>query len=154
METRRDLDIDALLDHLARTPETIAGAVTGLSDSDLRRKKSVADFSVVENVCHLRDLEIEGYAVRINRILAEDEPALDDFDGGKIASERDYNSQNLSSALGAFVTARSNNINRMRQLEPERFERTATLEGVGRLSLKDLLSLMREHDDGHLQTLI
>jgi hypothetical protein len=79
---------------------------------------------------------------------------LDDFDGGKIATERDYNSQDLSSALGAFVTARSNNIDRMRQLEPERFERTATLEGVGCISLKDLLSLMREHDDGHLQTLI
>lgn len=149
-----DSDIHELLNQLARTPDEIASRIFGLSDTELRQRKSGDEFSVVENVCHLRDLEIEGYAVRIHRILAEDDPALADFDGGRIAAERDYNSQDLASALGSFSTARSNNIDQMRKIGLEGFDRTATLEGMGRITLRDLLSLMREHDDGHLQTLI
>jgi len=149
-----DSDINELLDRLARTPDEIASRIVGLSEADLRRRKSADEFSVVENVCHLRDLEIEGYGVRINRILAEDEPALADFDGGKIAAERDYNRQDLDSALDAFRTARANNVQQMRKINVEGFDRTATLDGVGRITLRALLGLMREHDDGHQQTLI
>ncbi|HXD30026.1 MAG TPA: DinB family protein [Pyrinomonadaceae bacterium] len=149
-----DSDINELLDRLARTPDEIASRIVGLSEAQLRRRKSGDEFSVVENVCHLRDLEIEGYGVRINRILAEDEPALADFDGGKIAAERDYNRQDLDSALHAFRTARTHNVQQMRKINVEGFDRIATLDGVGRITLRALLRLMREHDDGHLQTLV
>ena len=143
-----------LLAALERTPDKLAAAIASLSDAQLHQRTPAGEFSPVENVCHLRDLEIEGYGIRIKRIIAEDNPSLTDFDGGKIAAERDYNSQDPHAALEAFTRARKSNIECVRAGSPAVLDRTATLEGVGSISLKDLLKMMREHDDGHLQTLL
>ena len=149
-----DTEFQTLLDSLAQTPEIIARQIGTLSNEELRWKNSEDEFSAVENVCHLRDLEVEAYALRINRILNEQEPSLPDFDGGRVAVERDYNHQDIQEALEAFALARKQNVNTLRQLAPARLTREGILEGVGRVSLKGLLSMMREHDEGHLQTLV
>ena len=149
-----DTDVQTLLDSLAQTPEIIAHQIATLSNDELRRKNSDDEFSAVENVCHLRDLEVEAYALRIDRILNEREPLLPDFDGGRVAVERDYNRQDIQGALEAFALARTKNVNILRELAPERLTREGVLEGVGRVSLKALLLMMREHDEGHLQTLL
>ena len=71
------------LDSLALTPAAIAELVEGLSDIRSRVRDSADQFSIVENVCHLGDIEIEGYSVRINRILGEANPTLADIDGSR-----------------------------------------------------------------------
>jgi len=147
-------DVQNLFDLLEQTPEIIGRQVASLSDAEARRRKADASFSPVEDVCHLRDLEVEGYAVRINRILNEEQPVLEDFDGGRVAVERDYNSQDIREALQAFALARKQNLDRLRALPPEQLERGGALEGVGVVSLKRLLLLMSEHDEGHMQTLV
>jgi hypothetical protein len=53
-----DSNLRELLDHLAETPDKLASRIAGLSDGELRSKKSADEFSVRENICHLRDLEI------------------------------------------------------------------------------------------------
>ncbi len=146
-------DVQYLFDVLEQTPEIIGRYIASLSDTEVRRRKIDGAFSPVEDVCHLRDLEIEGYAVRINRILNEHEPVLADFDGGRIAVEREYTNQNIREAFDAFTEARKQNLARLRELPSEELAREGILEGVGRVSLKRLLLLMREHDEGHLQTL-
>ncbi|MCU1263879.1 MAG: hypothetical protein JWM21_197 [Acidobacteria bacterium] len=148
-----DSEINKLLDLLEQTPEIISGQVVSLSEAEVRCRKADDYFSALEDVCHLRDLEVEGYAVRIDRILNEEQPVLGDFDGGRIAIERDYNSQDIRHALDAFTLARKQNVARLRSLTPEQLAREGVLEGVGHVSLKRLLLLMREHDEGHLQTL-
>ncbi|MBA3514589.1 MAG: hypothetical protein H0T77_09470, partial [Pyrinomonadaceae bacterium] len=92
-------DLQDLIDALTQTPETVTDLVKDLSGPDLRVKNSPEEFSVVENVCHLRDIEIEGYTARISRILRENNPILPDIDGSRLAIEREYHSQNLSEAL-------------------------------------------------------
>src|SRR6266853_1399608 len=59
-------------------------------------------FSPVEHCWHLADLEREGYAVRIRRLLEEDNPGLPDFDGARIARERSYTSLSLAEGIDAF----------------------------------------------------
>ena len=149
-----ETDVHKLLDVLAQTPEIIARQIAPLSGEELRRRNPEGDFSALENVCHLRDLEVEGYAVRINRILNEQEPFLPDFDGGRIAAERGYNRQDIQKALEAFALARKQNVQRLRDLAAEGLTREGILEGVGRVSLKGLVLMMREHDESHLLTLV
>lgn len=146
-----EVDIRSLFNLLEQTPEIIGRRLALLSEAEMRRRKADGSFSPVEDVCHLRDLEVEGFAVRINRILNEAEPVLADFDGGRIAAERDYNSQDIREALETFALARNQNLDRLRALPAEQLAREGILEGVGRVSLKRLLSLMREHDEGHLE---
>ena len=142
-----------LINALEQTPDTIAKLVADLSQANLRRKDSDAAFSAIESVCHLRDIEIEGYTSRINRILDESEPFLPDIDGGRLAIERNYNDQNPDLALQAFADARKQNIQTLSGISSEQLDREAILEGVGRLTLAKLLLMMREHDESHIRDL-
>lgn len=143
-----------LIGALARTPDTIAAQIANISDEDSRSRKADYEFSVVENICHLRDLEVEGYTVRIGRILNEEQPFLPDIDGGRLAVERDYNKQNIQEALAAFAIARGSNVRELRNLVPEHLTRAGTLEGVGSVTLEKLLVMMQEHDQGHTEDLL
>lgn len=146
-------EVNELFGVLARTPEAVAELIRDLKDEELRRPGSEGEFSVVENVCHLRDLEAEGYTVRISRITKEACPSLSDFDGGRLAIERDYNSQDINRALQEFAAARRSNVALLRELPAAQFERRGILEGVGEITLHQLLVMMSEHDAGHIAEL-
>jgi hypothetical protein len=143
----------ALLDLLADTPNQIENFTTGLTDTELRLQSSPGEFSVVENVCHLRDLELQGYTTRIRRILSETEPALPDFDGAWVAAKSAYNNEQLDNALRAFQQARRENVATLRSLTEAQLQSAGILEGVGRVTLERLAEMMREHDEGHLEDL-
>ena len=146
-------DLQEVIDALMKTPKTVADLVRDLSAPDLRIKNSPQEFSVVENVCHLRDIEIEGYTARISRMLRENNPLLPDIDGSRLAAERDYHNQNLSEALQAFAYARKRNTQTLRGLIAEQFDREGTLEGTGSVTIRGLLLMMRNHDADHVREL-
>ncbi len=108
---------------------------------------------MVENVCHLRDLEVQGYAPRITRILDETDPVLGDFDGARVAAENNYNCEQPELALKTFSLTRKQNVQTLRSLTEEQLRRAGLLEGVGRITLTRLAVMMREHDEGHLEDL-
>ena len=141
----------SVIDRLAAMPQTVRELVSGRSAEELSRRPAGDFFSLRENVLHLRDVDIEGYEQRIVRILSEEHPFLTDLDGGKLAVERDYNAQPLAPALEAFAASRARSVERLRGLSEKELERTAELEGVGRLTLRELLQRWLEHDAGHVK---
>ena len=138
---------------LGMTPGMIAPLINGLTDDQLRLKHSPDEFSALENICHLRDIEVEAYTPRIARILAETNPLLPDVDGGRLAAEREYNQEDPSEALDSFRLARQNNVQHLRALGGEQIDRVGTLEGVGVISIQKLLEMMQEHDESHVRDL-
>lgn len=146
-------DLVALLEFLSETPNKLANLTSGLSDREFRMLNSSGEFSALENICHLRDLERQGYGPRIQRILAEPNPALADFDGARVAVESSYHNEQPGVALREFQEARQKNLERLRALNEDQLEREGTLAGVGGITLKRLVEMMREHDEGHLEDL-
>jgi alkanesulfonate monooxygenase SsuD/methylene tetrahydromethanopterin reductase-like flavin-dependent oxidoreductase (luciferase family) len=112
------------------------------------RKMALGYFSLGEHACHLRDLEREGYRVRLERMLAEDRPVLEGFDGAAVAARRDYRSQDGRAAARAFAAERAALVARLARLPPEAFARTAVFEGRA-IMLCDLVAMIVEHDRGH-----
>lgn len=147
------VDAQSLTDFLAETPARVRSLVADLSDDDTRWKYAPQEFSALEHICHLCDLEREGYAARIEKLLHEEQPFLPDFDGSRIAAERDYNNQQSAIMLDAFAEARASNVRAARNLTAEHLARSGTLERVGRITLGEVLLKMREHDEAHLQEL-
>lgn len=135
------------IEMLSQTPERIAALIRDICDGELSRKPAPDVFSLRENVLHLRDIDIEGYEQRVIRILTEDHPSLPDVDGARLARERDYNAQPIAPALEAFTRSRQESMERLRSAD---LERTAELEGVGTVTLRDLLDRWIEHDAGHI----
>lgn len=137
---------------IEETPDAIRQLVNVVAPDKLNRKPD-GRWSIVEHVCHLRDLEQEGYTVRIERTLTRDHPFLPDVDGDKLAAERDYNNQPFDQALQSFIAARKDNVQNLSDLSDEQMNRGARLENVGDITLARLIQLMYEHDSDHLKQL-
>src|ERR1041384_8581627 len=95
-----------LIASLAGTPTVVRQLIGELSTDEARWRPAANEFSALEQACHLRDIEREGYTVRLRRLLDEDEPVLADVNGAQLARVRDYQSQDLVAALEAFAQAR------------------------------------------------
>jgi hypothetical protein len=148
-----DEEFQRIVKSLQKAPETIRQLVSGLPDKGLTSKPSGTEFSILEHICHLRDIEKEGYAVRIEKLLTEVEPFLADIDGNKLAEERVYNQQDFRAALIEFTLVRDNNVHVIEGLTLVQLSRRGILEKVGSVSLERLLLMMRDHDQEHLKEL-
>jgi len=140
----------SVIDRLAAMPQTVRELLSGRTATQLSHKPAPDAFSLRENVLHLRDIDVEGYEQRVVRVLSEENPFLPDVDGARLAVERDYNAQPVAPALEAFAQSRARSIERLRAASDEQLERTAELEGVGRVTLRELLQRWLEHDAGHI----
>ena len=107
-------------------------------------------FSPIEHVCHLRDIETEGYHVRIKRMLEEENPSLVSIDGDQLAKERRYERADLGDALRAFRAARAATIERLRALDEVQLARPGFFAEYGPLTLRALVHYLRSHDQQHL----
>jgi len=139
----------SILDELQSMPAALLDAAAKISPPDYSKPAENGDFSLLEQACHLRDLEKEAYLVRISRILQEECPHLEDFDGAKIAAERNYRAQNLPAAITGFERARSEALRILRSLSDRQLERTGRFAGTRTITLRDLVEMMLEHDRTH-----
>lgn len=106
--------------------------------------------TALEQVCHVRDIEIEGYHVRFHRTLNEDHPTLASIDTDALVRERAYGSADAAAAIAAFRTARTQTVALIGGLTPVQLDRTAVFEGYGPLTLRSLVHYLCSHDQQHL----
>jgi hypothetical protein len=144
---------EAIVERLSLMPERLAELVERLADGAGGMNPDPPGLTLVEHVWHLADLEEEAYAVRIRRIREEDGPVLADFDGGRLAAERQYRLRDIGDGLLAFGRARSANVATLRQVSANEWARSATQDQVGPLTLDDVPRMMDEHDTSHRQDL-
>jgi hypothetical protein len=107
-------------------------------------------FTAIEQLCHVRDIEIEGYQTRIRRMLQEMNPMLPSIDSEMLARERGYGNEDGSAVIAEFRTARAQTIDLIRALDATQFERTAIFEGYGAVTLRGLVHYLCSHDQQHL----
>ena len=145
-----------MIEDLAAFPLKLKEAVAAAGPR-IRVRASDGGFAVVEHLCHLADLETEGYGARIEQLLREQHPAWDDFDGAAIATARNYLEQDPHAAYSRFENARNANLARLRTASAEDWERKGTHRGMGEVSLRQIAEMMVEHDREHaaqIQTLL
>jgi hypothetical protein len=143
-----------LIGILAATPASLKERLKGVPRRLQLWSPAPGKWSMLEIVCHLRDMEREAYLERYRRILGEDEPVLPDIDGDRCAMERDYRSQRLSEALREWQGLRRECLKLLRSVRGEAWRRRGIHESAGPLTLDDLL---RRHalgnDEAHLSQL-
>lgn len=106
--------------------------------------------TAIEQVCHVRDIEIEGYQRRFERILAEENPFLPSIDTDGLARDRRYGESDAARALADFRAARATTLRLLDRLTPAQFERSAVFEGYGPVTLRGLVHFLCSHDQQHL----
>lgn len=107
-------------------------------------------FTAIEQVCHVRDIEIEGYQPRFRRTLTENLPSLASIDSETLAKQRGYGSSDAAQALGEFRAARTDTLALLRGLDESQLRRRALFEGYGAVTLGALVHYLCSHDQQHL----
>ena len=107
-------------------------------------------FTAIEQVCHVRDIEVEGYHLRFTRTLNEHQPLLPSIDSEAVARERDYGAAEVADVFADFRRARATTVALLRGLDASQFDRRAVFEGYGAVSLRGLVHYLCSHDQQHL----
>ena len=110
-------------------------------------------FTAIEQICHVRDIEIEGYHVRFLRTLRETMPTLPSIDSEAVARERDYAAEEPARVFADFRAARARTLEILRDLDDVKFARRADFEGYGPVTLRALVHYLCSHDQQHLSGL-
>jgi len=106
-------------------------------------------FTPIEQVCHVRDIEIDGYHVRFRRTLEESNPLLASLDGELLAKKRSYATTDAAAVLAEFREARRKTVAAISNLTPQQLARAAEFEGNS-VSLRGLVHNLCSHDQQHL----
>ncbi|MGJ7604935.1 DinB family protein [Variovorax sp. LT1R20] len=107
-------------------------------------------FTAIEQLCHVRDIEIEGYHVRFRRTLTENRPTLASIDSEPLAIERNYGVADAKLVLADFRLARAQTMEIISGLTDAQLARTAVFEGYGPLTMRSLIHYLCSHDQQHL----
>jgi malonyl-CoA O-methyltransferase len=138
-----------ILERLRGTPIRVAEWIAGL-DADVLTRRDDHGWSIQENIGHLADLEALGLG------------RLDDFDrdaevlraadlSNRATNEANHNLAPVEFVLGEFRRGRGLLIERLEQLEPERYGQTSIHPRLNQpMRIVDFLLFTAEHDDYHL----
>ena len=103
-----------------------------------------------EVATHLADTEVvTGWRVR--QILAEPEPEIQPYDQDKWVSALRYGERDTNLSLEAFAAARRANLEILRLLRNDDWERTYRHAEYGRLTLRQKIRHISDHDLTHMR---
>src|SRR5262249_34391550 len=83
----------------------VAGALEGFPKDKLTMNLIPGKWSAAEIVQHLADSEMTS-AIRLRRLLAEDNPVIEGYDQDQFATKLRHNERDITPALEAFLAAR------------------------------------------------
>jgi hypothetical protein len=106
--------------------------------------------TAIEQICHVRDIEVDGYHVRFERALSEANPVLPAIDSMALAAERAYATANVSAVFTAIRAARTKTVALIYRMSEEDFDRPAVFDGYGPTTVRGLIHYLCSHDQQHL----
>lgn len=136
-----------LLDQLRATPRLLTEAVRGLQRNVVGWTPAPGSWSILEVVCHMRDMEREAYLARYERMLRGDRPHLPGVDGDRLACELDYRRQRLSEALREFRKLRKQTLALLTGFDTATWALEGVHETAGPITMHDLLERQVRGDD-------
>lgn len=107
-------------------------------------------FTAVEQLCHIRDVEVEGYQVRLRRMVEEESPFLPSLDGPALANTKRYAEANPDTVLREIRDARQQTVELIDGLSDHQIMRRGTFEGYGDVTVGGLIHYLCSHDQQHL----
>jgi hypothetical protein len=146
---------DALLDQLAYLVDEIEALQTVVGDlpEQIKSGRPAPDVLTMKELYGaIITLDTEVRAQRIERIVNEDDPALEAVDPEEEVREEGWNEQEIEAILDRVAEARQELIDQLTSLPLEAWHRTATLEDES-VTLFDLVHRITQADAERLRDL-
>jgi hypothetical protein len=124
-------------------------ALEGASDAELDRRPAPGKWTAREIVHHLADSEMTS-AIRLRRLIAEDNPVIVGYDQEEFARRLKYD-RPIASSLAAFKAARETTGDILDRLTEAEWTRTGTHTESGAFSVYKWLDYYAGHAHGHAE---
>jgi hypothetical protein len=138
-----------LVEPLRAMPDNVAEAVRGISDAAARHRADDNEWAVKEIVGHLRDAA-EVYHKRIYMMSTQTDPVLEPYDPDAYARDHGYMDRDVDDMLREIRLFRSNTVQLLTSLVNWNWARTGRHLEDGRLSIRQIVEHMIDHEAEHL----
>jgi hypothetical protein len=122
-------------------------ALEGATEAELDRRPAPEKWSSREIVHHLADSEMTS-AIRLRRLIAEDQPVIQGYDEAEYARRLHYD-RPIEASLQAFGAARACTVPFLERLTPAEWERVGTHSESGAYSVDNWLQIYAVHAHNH-----
>jgi DinB superfamily len=140
----------ALVAQYEAGPAVLRAAVAGLRDAELDRRPSDGGWTPREVVHHVADSEMTS-AIRLRRLIAEDDPLIVGYDGDEFARRLHYAARPIEPALAAVEGARATTAQILRGLDDDEWARSGTHSESGPYGVEPWLEVYAVHCHEHAE---
>ncbi len=137
-----------LIDRYADGYNEVVRALEGFPTDKLSAHPIPGKWSAAEIIHHLADSEMTS-AIRLRRLLVEDNPAIQGYDEALFATRLDYNSRDIAPAMDAFRAARATTVQLLERLTEADWQRKGTHSESGEYGTEIWLKSYAAHAHDH-----
>jgi hypothetical protein len=141
---------EALIQRYERGHQAVLDALADLDATELDLDVAGEGWTARQIVHHLADSEMTS-AIRLRRLLAEDQPVIEGYDENHFAHVLRYASRPLDAALDALSAARRTTTEILHAMTDADWQRSGTHAESGRYSAEDWLRIYAAHAHDHAQ---
>ena len=140
----------ALLEAYVAGPATIRASVEGVSEEELDARPADGGWTPREVVHHTADSEMTS-AIRLRRLIAEDDPLIVAYDGDEFARRLHYADRPIEPALDAISAARATTAQILAGLTEAEWRRTGRHSEDGGYGVERWLEIYATHCHEHAE---
>jgi hypothetical protein len=137
-----------LIEQYAAGFDEVAASLKDFPEPALTEHQFPGKWSAAEIVHHLADSESTS-ALRLRRLLAEDNPVIQGYDQDSYAVRLKYNEREMAPALDAFRAARATTTQLLKLMSEEDWAREGTHTESGRYTTETWLQIYAAHAHNH-----
>jgi DinB family protein len=138
-----------MLERYQEGPDVVADALAEITDEELDRRPGPDDWTAREVVHHLADSEMTS-AIRLRRLIAEDEPTIVGYDEAEFARRLFYD-RPIQASLEALQASRRTTAQILERLTEEQWSRSGTHTESGRYGVDTWLEIYADHAHDHAE---
>jgi hypothetical protein len=142
-------EVGVLISELRAAPEEFAILFAPESEETLHHRPAEGEWSAVEVVCHVADLDTFNRTQRFNAILIEENPELPAYEPDARVADANYQALSANDALDLLKRERDLITTLLETLRPHELARTGLHPRDGERTLLQMADL-RNHDRTHL----
>lgn len=140
--------VGAVIDALERAPDVVIPLVREVPASLLKRRPAPRKWSAHEHACHLAVVHAI-FRNRLDEMLSNPAPVITPYDPGQTDPDEALLAAHLDDSLRRYVDDRANLVQRLRQLSPVEWSRTAEHGEYSHYSVFIMFRHLALHDFFH-----
>lgn len=136
---------------LEQTPIIIEKIVWAATDEQMHWKPAADRWSIAEVLAHLAEVEVIVFRERIQKIMAEKNPALQSYDQNAAYAEGRYSKLRAGENLKKFCHERDRSLSALRYVPAAAAARTGQHAKLGAITIGQVMNGWAFHDLGHIR---